>query len=463
VPSAKRSIRLNQLDFFAVAMEDIFPTFTQLVTLRFKTAHSPSDVREALRHMFRIHPRLRALLHPTLLSYRLNILDDEDPAMEDLFDGVFRVVRNVRHGSKEYLRFRRDLLNEPADLEHRFHIKACYLPDNKTPVLLMSIHHLSCDGIGWMHMIEAMVAYLNGVAFNEVRLDNPSLVPMLIEKPWYRLPLQLIRSYRNFKKSRLQMKGDRPLTHKEAPPSEVFGSVDMHDRVLTHSLKSIHRKSRELGGGIFSLTVMMFAAFALALEKQASHGNSNVIHIYFIINTRPFFHGKKPLFGNYLVSGLIRIPSELWDEPRLIVKEIKNQLLKNIYQVKDRNTLYPMLLNKLATLIGKKNYVRLARLVKRKGMLPLTYTFSNLGTIDRLNTYGMKSQVVEAIGTIPQHGLFITSSCLNGRINTNFSYPEDIFTRDEIVSFIEVFDESMGELLRLDEEKASKTTKKIKK
>ena len=112
-----RLIRLNHHALILLSLEDVLPSMNQLITLRFKTKHSVDEIRDALRYLMTVYPKLRSVVEPTLFSYRIRIYDDHDENLEVLFKAAFRVRRNLAFGSEEFIEYRRALLNEPSALE----------------------------------------------------------------------------------------------------------------------------------------------------------------------------------------------------------------------------------------------------------------------------------------------------------------------------------------------------------
>ena len=244
-------------------------------------------------------------------------------------------------------------------------------------------------------------------------------------------------------------RNDIPIIHAQCTDFNTFGNADLFQAEITHPFSAIHAKSHELGCSIFAFTELCIAAISMAIRKMAHSHDGNVIQIYFIIDMRPLFHTGKPVFGNYLLLGMIRIPGEAPENPHRLITIVRSELMENLRQVKKRETMFPMMLNKLSTFMGLKNYTKAARYAKRSGKVPLTYIFSNIGHADRLNSHGAKAQICEVIGTVPQNGIFISSSILGDRINTGISYPVDIFTRDEIENFFHAFDGALDDLLKV--------------
>lgn len=427
------------------SIDNVITAQTQLLTFRFKENHDVEEIREAMRYMFSIYPKLRSVVEPTLFSYRFRVLDDNSRELEVLFNDAFRVVRNMQYNSKEYIEYRRNLINEPFSLEQGLPIKIRYIPDDPTPVLLLSMHHIACDGVGWFHMENSLLKYLNGKHPPEIPIDNPSLLPALLNKPYYTAPMQLYRSFKIFRDSQRKNKG-HVIIPASSRPTDFFGPVGVHQHFLTHDLKKLKSKSKEIG---YSINVLHLTALTMALSRGPGKDKGNVVGIMVSMDLRTNFEEKKPVFGNYVVEFMVRTPKKYWDNPKEILHTIDEQLKLNMQRVKNKEIVFPLFVDKLFTLVGKKNYARGARQVKKKGLLQTSCAFSTLGNIDFINSHGTKAQVCETMSIVPQHCLFVTSSSLDGKTNTNVSYPEDEFAHDDILEFIKRYEQAMGELLTL--------------
>jgi|GEM_PF-2692902 len=442
-------IKLNHIDFLWLVMSRLFPSFGQLITLRFTTKHSPHEIKKAVRSLLSAYPRMRSLLENKITGLRLKVLADNDPLLERLFDESFFVKHDMIYDDRDYSEYRKKLFNEPFDLEHGLAFKIHYLPDGNTPVLFLSIHHVLTDARGWLHMLNTFMSFLNGAPVKPLPADNPSLVPSALLKPWYAMPGRLLVSFKTYKKNMNVKRNDIPIIHARRADFCTFGDADLFQSEISHPFSAIHAKSHELGCSIFAFTELCIAAISMAIRKTAHSLDGNVIQIYFIIDMRPLFHQAKPIFGNYLLLGMIRIPGEAPENPHNLITIVRSELMENLRQVKKRETMFPMMLNKLSTFMGLRNYTKAARYAKGSGKVPLTYIFSNIGHADRLNSHGTKAQICEVIGTVPQNGIFISSSILGDRINTGISYPVDIFTRDEIKNFFHAFDSALEDLLKV--------------
>ncbi|HEY9162723.1 MAG TPA: hypothetical protein VIS94_16720 [Desulfomonilia bacterium] len=437
-----RIIRLNYADFIYLTMEDVNIAQGDLLMLRFREAHPEREIRDAARHLLTIYPRLRSLLEPTLFSYRLRILDETDERIELFFNNAFRVIPKVGYNSSEFLSARRNFYNEPFSLFQTLPVKILYFPDDPTPVLLFSIHHVVGDGFSCLHMMGSLMAYLNGKKTDPVPVDDTSLLPALANHPWYTLPSQFIKSVKSMiEDSRQTPKGH--LIQATDRPVNFFGPVDVHQQALKYDLSLIRSSAKELG---VSITTLILAALAVSLTR-GRNVPGDIAVIIVSVNLRPYYPERKPVIGNYITGFMIRLPRKLWDDDMAIIRDIHSQMTHKIGRIEKRQTLASGLAAKMSTLLGKKNYARIIRLAKRAGILAKTGALANLGNMDSLNSYGQKAQLCELLASSPSHGLFVTMNTLDEKVFVSYNFQEAEFTRDEVQACMARFEECLGEIL----------------
>ncbi len=443
-----RLIKLNRSDFMFLAFEDVVATAGIIITVRFKTKHSPEEMRVAMRYMISIYPRLRSIVEPTLFSYKIRILDDNSKRVNVLFNDIFKVIYNIRHNSEAYLDLRRSLLNEPFSLEQGLPIKIRYIPDDPMPVLLISVHHMICDGRSWGHIINSLIMYLNGKKPPLVPIDCPNMMPAFLKKPYSTVPLQIYRSFKIFREDLRKAKGKK-IIHASSRPANFFGPVDMVQHKLSYNIGALSSKSKMLN---CSVTALFLAALSISLGRRAGERitTNDIVGIPVAIDLRPFFDKEPPVFGNFISSFMVGTSYEDWGHRKSLIESVNAQLIRGVNQFKNKEVIFLSLIHKLSTFVGKKNYAREARAVKRRHKLfPMTCYFSNLHDLSGLNLHGEKAMICEAIATVSHHSLFVSVSSLDGELNTNFSFPEAEFTRTEIEDIIKSFETELGELFKI--------------
>jgi NRPS condensation-like uncharacterized protein len=427
-----------------MAMNDVIAAPTQLLTFRFKENHSVEDIHDAMRYMLTIYPKLRSVVESTVFSWRFRIFDDRDRQLEVLFNEAFRVVPNITYDSTEYIEFRRNLINEPFSPQG-LPLKIRYLPDDKKPILFVSLHHMICDGMGWFHMENSLLKYLNGERPPILPLDSPNMLPGFIHKPYYTIPWQIYHSYRTIKKLVKEVEGTYIISPTNRP-ADFLGPTGMYQHFISHDLTALKKKSKNLGCGINTLHL---TALSMACSRGPGRDKGDVIGINFSIDIRPFFDDKPPIFGNYVALFMIRVHKRYWDDPMGMMRVIQAQMDKWIGHFKKKELLLLFLIDKLYTFAGRKYYAWGVRWMKKKGLIPMTFAFSTLGSLDSLNSHGTMAQVCETLSIVPQHGLFVTSCSLEGMTNTNISYPEAEYSYEEAEAFFRAYDHALGEILAL--------------
>ncbi|MDJ0765260.1 MAG: hypothetical protein QNJ97_19930 [Myxococcota bacterium] len=440
--NVKKYIKLNKSEFLYLAVEDVAPSVSQLITLRLKTKHSPEKMHTAFRHMFDLYPRLKCIVKPTLFSYRLEIIDN-DLQLDMLFENSFKVQNNIRFDTEEFTGYRRDLLNESFTLQHSLPIKIRFLPE--ASVIFISIHHITCDGIGWLNLTASLLSYLNGKEPSPIPIDDPSMVPGVFKRPYITAPIQILGSYFLHRKDKKKTCRDK-MINPSPKPVGFIGFTDMHQHYLKYNLSKLKPKAKELG---CSLNTFFMTAITRALFEMHGEEDGDTVGIRLSYDLRPYFDKKPPLFGNYVISSILRAYRKNMDDPKLMVRNIQLQLKEAIDRLKKKKLTYPWFIDRVFALLGKKNYSRGIMMAKKNSLFRSTIHFSTGGSIDRLNDFGKKAQLLDAIATVPTFGLFMTMSNINGIFNINISYPTTEFAKDNIINLISAFENELGILLKI--------------
>jgi len=439
------TIRLNLIDFLHLATNEVYLSHGNLLTVRFKEMHSIEEIRNALRYMLTIYPKMRSIVQPTFLSYKLMIISDDDPRLEILFNNAFRVIRGIQYDSPEFIDIRKFLYNEPFSIEQNIPVKFYYFPDDQNPLLLMSLHHVITDGSGWIHMIGSMMSYLNGKKPQTIPIDKPSLMPAIMGKQLSKIPRQLLNSYKFALSSSKEHKGETFIPA-SLHPKYFVGPLDLHHQSLKHGLNEIKYKTREFG---CSLNTFMLTAIALTMSRGPGRNCGNTIGIGVPIDLRPYFPGTPPIFGNYLTGIEVRITRPNWDNPKAILNEINVQMSTFMSLIKQKEMIIPNLFLEIPIILGKKNYGRIIRSLIDKGITKRTCGVSNIGNIDHLNSYGTKAQVIDAISTAPSQAVLIVINSIGNVLNIKVSFQEAEFSRQEILILIRDLELAIEELLNL--------------
>lgn len=434
-------ISLNKSDLLYLAFEDLVPSAAQIITLRFKTKHGTEEIKSAFLHMLSLYPKLRAIIEPTLLSYRFKILNDEHH-IKSLFDNAFSVETGLTFDSKEYKILQNNLLKESFTLQHSLPFRIKYLPEEN--IIFITLHHITSDGAGWLHMTSSLLAYLNEKETTPVPVDNPSMTPGIFKSPYITIPRQLYDSWLIHKEDKKITSNDKVII--PSPKRfDFFGYADMQQKFLKYNLSELKPRTKELG---CSLNVYILTAIARTFFNLYDEDKGDTVAIRLSYDLRPYFEKDKPVFGNYVTTTVLRAYRQDINQPELMISKFQDQLSEAINRLKNKQLSYPWFIDKVFTLLGKKIYSQGILLAKKKSIFQSTIHFSTLGNGDWLNNFGEKSKVKDLIFTVPTSGLFITMLNIDGIFNINLSYPSEEFSHDTITSITNSFDNELGFLLK---------------
>lgn len=433
---------LNKSEFLYLAVDDLVPSVPQLITMRFDTKHTPIEIKSAFLKILNLYPRLRAIVEPTLFSYRLKIISDQYH-IDSLFEDAFRVETGLKFDSDEYKDFRKNLLNEPFKLQHALPIKIRFLPEEN--LLFISVHHIPCDGVGWVHMASSLANILNENEVTPVKVDDPSMVPGLFKSPYITAPRQLFDSWRLHSADKKEHSHDKVI-NPASKQIDFFGSAGMHQHYLKHHLSELKPKAKEIG---CSLNVYFLTAIARAFFNLYDDSKGDTVAIRLSYDLRPYFEKEKPLFGNYVTTSVLRAHRQDMDKPDVMMQKIQSQLSDALDRLKNKKLSYPWLIDKIFTFLGKKLYSQAILLAKKKSISQPTVHFSTVGSLDFLNKAGEKAKIKDVIATVPTFGLFMTLINIDGVFNINISYPSAEYQDEAIKSLIDTFEDEVGSLMTL--------------
>jgi hypothetical protein len=277
-------------------------------------------------------------------------------------------------------------------------------------------------------------------------VDDPSLIPAIVEKPFYRIPFQFYRSLKTYR-SIASGKKRCTVIHSSRHPSNRFGTVNLYRRVLSHDVESIKRVSAALK---CSITVLIVAALTRVLiRRDQENRTGDTVGIFHAIDLRPLFPDP-PRVGNYALFSKLNIRKEFWQELPSMIGEINRQWKENVERYRQREMLVFYLLDVfLPTVFGRK---LLARMIEKtrlnKGrMINGTCFVSTGGSLDRFNTHGNAATVIEFVDSATINHLFVAITSLGGKVSTNITYPEDDFSSEEIREIARSLDDTLGEIL----------------
>jgi len=447
-------IRLNKSEFLYLVVEDLAPSVSQMITLRLATVHSEQEIRSAFRHILDLYPKLRTIVEPTLFSQRLKVISDEVHT-NALFDDAFKVKKGLPFDSQAFKDYQNEFLNEPFTLQQALPIKIRFLPEEN--ILLLSVHHMTCDGVGWINMVSSLMAHLNGKETVAQALEDPSMVPGVFQKPYITAPIQVFKSWKLLSAENKKTAQDKIISPAETK-TDFIGSVSMKHRYLQNELADLKPKAKSMG---YSLNIYFLTALARSFFDRYGEEHGDTVSIRLSYDLRTYFEKDAPVFGNYVTTSILRAYRKDMESPHRMMENLQSQLTTAIDRLKHKKLSYPWLLDKAFTLVGKKLYSLGILAGKRKGTIPVpTIHFSTVGSLDFLNKAGEAAKVKDVIATVPTFGMFMTLCNIDGVFNVNLSYPSAEFSDDRMESFIDEFNQELGSLASLESETATEPTRR---
>lgn len=434
---AEARLRLNRSERVYLALEGVAGAIGQVHVLRFREPHTDADLRAAVRHLVRVCPRLRSLIQPTVFGHRLRVLA-EGSHVDALFELVFRAVPGGG-GPSALNALLIDLVNQPFDLERALPLRARVLRDGGLPILVLSLHHVVCDGRGMMILLDALMARLNGAEIAAIGIDDPRMLPALLpsrgETRWAPVTAWW-RSFRTHRHQRTETPATAvTLTHGRGD----FGPTGVHLHAVAGDLAAIKAAAQARG---CTVSELMIAALACGFARQATAPPAvRIASVRVSVDLRRFFPAeRRPQFGNYVASFILSLPR--FHDLEATITDVRTQMRAGIARFARKEMIHPLLLEALApVLLGRRLFGWCARRLKRKGRLrQVTLHYSNLGGVDFLNQHGPHAQLDQLAFFTPALGPYVGCVGLAGHLYLGVTYPASEIDAAVIAQALRTFD-----------------------
>jgi hypothetical protein len=437
-----------------LALEGVAGAIGQVHVLRFRQPHAESELRAALRELVRLCPRLRSVIERRFFGACLAVLPD-GARVDELFQQAFR---SLPIGTDEAAvnASLNDLVNEPFALEQGLPWRVCFLSGKGPPILIVSLHHVVCDGRGMITLLENLLRGLNGQGHLPMPVEDSSLLPAIWPLP---VPsrsavpgrlLSLWRSYRLERRSHARWKNQRALTL--VKKKARFGPTGIVLHTAPASLDAIKAAAEARD---CTVTELLVAALGTSFAGPASGDPAAVASVRLSVDLRPYFPvGRRPTLGNYVASVVVHLTNN--GDREVAVASARAQLREARRRFEAREMSYPLLRAELAPrLLGRRLYGACARWFKRRGFLQdVTLHISNLGSVDRLNRHGDRAQAGALAFFTPALGPYVGCVGLGGCLYLGVSYPRSEVDEAAIKQALIDFDRQLAALCATIERKS---------
>lgn len=435
-------IPLNRSEHLYWAGEGYLGSINQPYLLRLDRPVEEALVRQTLRELTSAFPRLRAVMEPTLTTYKLRILPD-DRIVEQLFNDAYRIQRGVDASSREELHaFHTEFINEPSSLERGLPWRARFIDHPEKPALLFAVHHIVGDGRSMVQMLSAIMARLSGQAITPCPLQSSSMVPAVTPLHWWQWPASIAAWWRNSRRDAREAAGQQVVTlaHQASPR---FTTVGIRYHELPGNQTQLRATAKELGTTVNTLMLALVANTFLARDQQ----NPNAVAaIRISVDLRRYFpQGQQPEFGNFVSSFTVRATHQatLADQLRSIEAQVKDHMGR----YERRDYALPLMLYEWLPLVGRTLFSHLIVKSQAKGSLPpLSCHFSNLGSVEAIHPAEPQVRIAELWPTTLSTVFIVGLVSLNGKLFFTSIHQQAEIEEHSVTQFLAAMDAQLQEL-----------------
>jgi NRPS condensation-like uncharacterized protein len=437
-------VPLNRTEHMFWAGEGYLGSIHQPYLMRFDHPLDEVEVRQALRELTSAYPRLRGVIVPTLSTYKLQILPDDD-RVDQLAQDACRVVRGVDAGSPAELEaYQSDLLNEAVSLEHGLPWRARLLPHPTEPALIFSLHHIVGDGRSLLHMLTALVGRLNGKPIPPMPLQGYNMIPAVVPLKWHQWPASILAWWRNTRRDAQTSRGETLVTL-ATRRSPRFTTSRIHHHELPCSPTQLRAIAKKMGTTVNSLLTAVIANAFLAREADNPKAVAAIRISYDL--RRLFPEGTAPEIGNFVTSFAVRARHQ----PTLAaqIASVETQVKAFMGRYERREYAVPQLFYELLPIIGRRLYSYFVVQAKKGGKLQdVSCHFSNLGSIDFINAPDARLRVTALwICTQPSANVFTLGS-MGQRLFLPVMHQTDETAVSTVKAFLAVLDRELLDLIQ---------------
>lgn len=296
---------LNHTEHCYVAFDGAMGSMVQPYLLQFNAPLAEATVRQLVRELVSVFPRLRGVAEAGAHFYHLRILPD-GAVIDQKFEHAWRVDAHVDATDDRALEaLHNRLLNEVLPLEHGLGCRFVFIPHERTPVLFFCMHHMLGDGRTMIALVTALLRRLNGEPTMPVQpVEDPSLLGALKPAHWWQWPQQMWRSRRHQVTQACSLAGLHAL--QVCSPQGPYLSVHaLRHYTVPCRASALRPLARRLGISVNSLIMLALAETYLA---QAPDDPQAAAVIRQSLDLRPYFpksDGHGSLWGNHVGAFLV--------------------------------------------------------------------------------------------------------------------------------------------------------------
>lgn len=441
--AASDLIPLNRSEHMYWAAEGYLGPINIPFILRFDGPVETELVRQTMRELATAYPRMRSVIEPTGLSYRLRVLPD-DLQVDQLFEDAFQIQLGVDGADRQALQdLHTVFMNQPMLMERGLPWCARFVPHPTHPALLFSINHIIGDGRTMVQMLCAIMARLSGQPMKPCQIDSPSMLPAVMPQKWWQWPANIRRWWRNTQADKAAKAGLNIVTlNRRHSTRYTTSSIHYHEIPCSADAMAALAKAHKT-----TVNTLMTAIVGNTFLALAQNDPKAAAAIRISVDLRRYYpKGSAPEFGNFVHS--FTVLARRQDTLDTQIHSLESQVKAHLMRYARRDYALPLLFYELLPLLGRSLFSYLIVRSKVKGSLPtLSCHLSNLGACEFINPKDARIRLHELWPATLSTVFLIGAVILNGKQFLCLTHQNDEIPVEAVDAFRAEFDRQIQTLV----------------
>ncbi|RZI83459.1 MAG: hypothetical protein EOP38_12555 [Rubrivivax sp.] len=391
---------LNRTEHGYAAIEGLAGTMVQAYLLRLKAPVDTGLVRQVLRQLVTLYPKLRAVIEPGLHFYHFRILPDNH-VVDQLFDLAFQVEPHVDvddPAALEAWHWRSQ--HQVLPLERGLGLRASYVPHPERPVLMLGVPHIFGDGMTMLQLIKQIMLGINGLPMEPMPLEAPSMIGAIAPEHWWQWPAKVWRS-RAHKVAERKLLASVNIQELPRCPQPNHSTTGVAHGALPVPVSELRKAARQVG---VSLNTFLTAAIAQTFLEQAPHDPKAAAVIRISVDLRRYYPkaaGHGPLWGNHVGAFLV-IEQGAGKSVHERVRSVDASIKEGLARYARREMCWTYLLEELMPVLGRTLIGHIGVKLQRADRFPrISLHSTSLGDASsHVNPPGAQIQLDQLITTV---------------------------------------------------------------
>lgn len=440
-------VPLNYSEHGYVALDGLMGSTIQPYLMRLSEPLAPDAVRAVMRELVSAYPRLRGVAEPGAHVYSLRILPDDD-VIDQLFEVAWRIHAHLDAADDAAMEaLHVQLVNEVVPLERGLACRFHYVPHPRTPVLVVSVHHLLADGRTMVRLLTEIMHRLNdGPPMALQSLDAPSMLGAVRPEHWWQWPRQMWVSRRHSQALFRQLRSVN--VQQVLQPDQDFASIHMvKHHTLPVTASALRVVARKLDVSLNSLIAVVLAEVYLA---QAPNDPRAAAVIRQAMDLRKLYPNREQyasLWGNHVASFLLVETGRKTLSERAASVKAQVATAMTRFERREMFWLYP--LYEFFPLLGRTMIAHsLLKMKRRQKLIRVSCHATNIGNVSSMQPADARVRLVAfvpAVATIDMTHVVVE---LEDRISMPMMWERREATPQSMDAYLARLDEAFVQLVR---------------